>query len=177
MPFTCIYDLFYIASKHAVLKKVSLLQDWTEVAVFARSMEAGSRDACQAGLAVWNLLWLLGKWLLSAQHWVFGSRDAEVQGGSFDQGKLILRKVIGLGTPEVRAWWADTHTVPGTAAAPSGMLQACRDIGLFVLKRLIWKLQYVKRAALHWRPLVCWQFISSRVVILSLLVNEGFYLA
>ena len=45
-----------------------------------------------------------------------------------------------------------THTIQGAAAAPSGMLQACRDIGLFVLKQLILKLQYVKWAALHWRP-------------------------
>lgn len=50
MPFTCIYDLFYTASKHAILKKKSLLQDWIEVAVFARVKEAGSRDDCQAGL-------------------------------------------------------------------------------------------------------------------------------
>lgn len=51
MPFTCIYDLFYTASKHAVLKKKkSLLQDWTEVAVFARVKEAGSRDNIQASL-------------------------------------------------------------------------------------------------------------------------------
>lgn len=45
--------------------------------------------------------------------------------------------------------YTDTHTVQGIAAAPSGMLQAGRDIGLFVLKQLLLKLQYVKWAALH----------------------------
>ena len=108
-------------------------------------------------------------------------REVKVQGGCSDQGWLILRRVIGLGIPEVYAWPLYTHThtrtIQGTAAAPSGMLQACRDIELFVLKQLILKLQYVKWAALHLKAGVCWQFISSRVVILSLLVNEGFYLA
>ena len=114
MPFTCIYDLFYTTLKHAILKKKkSLLQDWIEVAVFARIKEAGSRDDCQAGLtAVWNLLWLLGEWLLSAQHWVFleADREVKVQGGCSDQGWLILRRVIGLGIPEVYAWPLYTHT-------------------------------------------------------------------
>lgn len=48
--YTCIYDLFYTASKRAIFKKILLLQDRTEVAVFARIKEAGSRDDRQPGI-------------------------------------------------------------------------------------------------------------------------------
>lgn len=58
-----------------------LLQDWTEVAVFARIKEAGSRDDLQAShlIATWHHFWLLEEQLLSAQHYVFFKARGEVQ--------------------------------------------------------------------------------------------------
>lgn len=104
-----LWPLLY-SFKACCIKKVSRLQDELKWLCLPEV-----RSRLQGWLPGWSNssakpLWLLGEWLLSAQHWIFGSRDVEIQGGCFDQERLILRKVIGLGTPEVHAWCTQTHT-------------------------------------------------------------------